>query len=118
MVAVGASDRLIDDLVDEAERLQACGGDAHRLRSIGRLVGALPQDGGTTFGRNHRISRVLQHQHLIADRDRQRATGAAFTDDGADDGHARLGHQIRTVADRLGLATLFGADARIGPACR
>src|SRR6185436_10813553 len=43
-IAVRAAERLIDDPVDEAERLQAARGDAERFGGLGRLFGALPQD--------------------------------------------------------------------------
>src|SRR6185436_20599257 len=79
-VAVRAAERLGDDLVDEAEGLQAARGDAERLGGLGRHLGAAPQDRGAAFGRDHRVGRVLQHEDEVADRDGERAAGAALAD--------------------------------------
>ena len=38
MVAVRAADRLVDDLVDQAQRLQAVRGDAQRFGGFRRLA--------------------------------------------------------------------------------
>src|SRR5581483_2048798 len=81
-VAVRAAERLVQDADDQAERLQPARGDAERLRGLGRLVGALPQDGGATLGRDHRVGRVLQHLHDVPDRDRERSARATLADDG------------------------------------
>ena len=109
-----AADRLVDDLVDQAERLQAVRRDAQLLGGVGRALGGLPEDRGAALGRDHRVDRVLQHQHLVADADRQRAARAALADDGDDDRHLELRHLEDVAADRLGLAALLGADAGIG----
>src|SRR5688572_3240146 len=58
-IAVRAAERLGNDLVDQAERLQAVRGDAERLGRLGRHLGAAPQDRGAAFGRDHRVGRVL-----------------------------------------------------------
>ncbi len=50
----------------------------------------------------------------VADADRERTAGAAFADHGADDRHLELDHLQQVACDRLGLAALLGADARIG----
>src|SRR5262245_10723665 len=112
-VAVRAAERLVHDLVDQAERLQARSGDAERLRRFRRIVGALPQDGGAALGRDHGIGRVLEDVDEVPYRDSERAAGAAFADDGAQDRHAQLGHGIEVAADRFRLAALLGPDARI-----
>src|SRR5258708_7898011 len=109
-IAMRAAERLVDDLVDQAEGLQPAGGDAQRLGRLGRLVRALPQDRRAALRRNHRIGRVLQHHHEIADRDRERPARAALADDGAHDRHPELGHHVEAVADRFSLAALLGAD--------
>ena len=109
-----AADRLVDDLVDQAQRLQAVRGDAELLGGVGGALGGLPQDRRAAFGRDHRIGRVLQHQQLVADADRQRAARAALADDGGDDRHLELRHLEDVAADRLRLAALLGADAGIG----
>src|SRR6266511_1236179 len=113
MIAVRAAERFVDDLVDEAELLQARRGDAEDLGRFGRLLGGLPQDRRTAFGRDHRICRVLQHQRDVADRDRERAAGAALADHRDDDRHAKARHLEQIAADRLRLAAFLGADARV-----
>ena len=108
-----AAERLVDDLVDEAELLQPRRGDAERLGGLGRVLGGLPQDRRAAFGRDHRVRRVLQHQRDVADRDRERAARPAFADDGDDDRRAQAGHLVEVAADRLRLPALLGADAGI-----
>ena len=56
----------------------------------------------------------MQHVDIIADGNRQRATRAAFADDGADDRHFELGELVKVAADGFGLVALFGADAGVG----
>src|SRR5687768_10998043 len=65
-IAVRAAQRLGNDPVDEAEGLQAARRDAERLGGLGRHLGAAPQDGGATLGRNHRVGGVLQHDDEVA----------------------------------------------------
>eukprot|EP00042_Codosiga_hollandica_P001261 m.925518 g.925518 ORF g.925518 m.925518 type:complete len:419 (-) comp132159_c0_seq1:150-1406(-) len=113
-VAVGAAHRLADDLVDEPQRLQAVGRDAQRVGRVGRALTALPQDGCTAFGRDDRVGRELQHQHLVGHADGQRTARAALTNDGGDDGHLELRHLEDVAADGLALAAFFGTDARVG----
>jgi hypothetical protein len=55
----------------------------------------------------------LQHQRDVADRHRQRAAGPAFADHRDEDRRAQSRHFVQVAADRLGLAALLGADARI-----
>ena len=114
VVAMGATHRLADDLVDQAQRLQAVRGDAQRLGRVGRPLGRLPQDRRAALGRDHRVDRVLQHQHLVGHADGQRAARAALADDGGDDRHLELRHLEDVAADGFGLAALLGADAGIG----
>ncbi len=84
-----------------------------RFGGFRRLRRALPQDRRAAFRRDHRIGRELQHQHAVADRDRERAARAAFADDRRDDRHLQFGHHVQVAADRFRLAALFRADARI-----
>src|SRR5882672_6291261 len=114
-VAMRAAERLADDPVDQTEGLQPAGGDAQRLCRLGRPVRALPQDRGSAFRRNHRVSRVLQHHHGIADRDREGSARSAFPDHRAYDRHPQLGHHIQAVADRLSLAALLRTDPGVRP---
>ena len=78
----------------------------------GALLGALPQDRGAALGRDHRIDRVLQHQHLVAD-----AIASAPPEPPSPMmvtmiGTSQLRHLVEVAADRLGLAALLGVDAR------
>ena len=101
------------------ERLRSWRGDPHRLGGIGRLVGGAPQDRGAAFGRDHRIDRMLEHQHAIGGGDRDRAARAALADDRGDHRHAERQALLGRAGDRLGLAALLGLDARERrPACR
>ena len=113
-VAVGAAGRLAHDLVDQAQALQARGGQAQLFGGILGLAGILPQDRGAAFRGNGRVHRVLQHHGAVAHAQRQRAAGATFTDHGADDRHLQFGHLDQVACDRFGLAARFGVDARPG----
>src|SRR5512139_3269499 len=112
-VALRTAQRLLDDAVDQAVGLQAVGGDAQGFGGDRSLVGTLPQDRGATLGGDHRIGRVLQDQRSVADADRQRTARAPLADDGANDRRLQLGHHVEVARDRLGLAALLGADARV-----
>src|SRR5215831_5007296 len=117
VIAVRPARRLAHDAVDEAQRLQARCRDPERFRGFCSIVRALPQDGRATFGRNHRVGGVLEHQGDVAYRDRERAAGAALADDGADHRHLQLRHRIQVAPDGLGLASLLGPDARVRAGC-
>ncbi len=45
------------------------------------LAGIAINDGRAAFRRDHAVDRIFQHEHLIADAQRQRAAAAAFADD-------------------------------------
>src|SRR5690606_27759468 len=66
-------------------------------------------------GRDHRVGAVFEHHRAVADADRQRAAGAALADHGAHDRDAQFGHLQQVARDRLGLAALLRADARVRP---
>ncbi len=89
-------------------------GDAQGVGRFLGLVAGLPEDGGTALGADDRINGVLQHDHLVAHADGQRAARAAFANDGGDDGHLKLRHLEDVAADGFGLAALFGVDAGVG----
>jgi pilus assembly protein Flp/PilA len=62
-----------------AERsCESCAVTLHRLGGVGGLVGGAPQDRGAAFGRDHRIDRMLEHQHPVGGGDRDRAARAAL----------------------------------------
>nr|GEU28296.1 hypothetical protein [Tanacetum cinerariifolium] len=113
-IAVGAAQRFVDDLVDQADGFEAVRRQAQRFGSVGRAFRGFPQDRRATFGRDHRIGRVLQHQHRVAHGNGERAAGAAFADDGGNQRHFQFGHHVQVVADGFGLAALFGVDAGEG----
>ena len=110
-VAVRAAQWLVDDLVDQAHGFQAMRGQAQRVGSVGSAFGRFPQDRGAAFRRDHRVRRVLQHQHGVAHGNGQRAAGTAFADDRGDQRHLQFGHHVQVVANGLGLAPLFRVDA-------
>ncbi|KAF4530411.1 hypothetical protein B566_EDAN018552 [Ephemera danica] len=66
------------------------------------------------LGRNDGVHRELQHQHLISHADGQRATGAAFANDGGNDGHFQLRHLEDVAANGFRLAALLCANAWVG----
>ena len=103
-----------DDFIDDAEIAEVLGRDAQRLRGELGLAGIAPQDRGAALRRNHRIDRILEHVHLIAHGDGQRAAGAAFAGDGDDDGHGQARHGAQIDGDGFGLAALLGVEAGIG----
>ena len=114
MVAVCAAHRLVDDLVDQAQRLETVRRDAQGLGRFLRLLAGLPENGGTALGADHRIDGILQHQQLVAHAQRQRPARATLANDGGDDGHFQLRHLVDIAADGFRLASLFGVDARKG----
>ena len=114
VVAVGTTDGFAHNFVDDTQRLQAVGGDGHRVGRVLRAVAGLPQDGGAAFGADHGIDRVLQHQHLVGHRNSQRAPRTTLTNDGGDDRHFQLRHLEDVAANGFGLAAFFGVDTGIG----
>src|SRR5690606_16935013 len=100
-IAVRAPDRLADHAIDEAEGLQALRRDAERGGRLGGLVGTLPQDGGATFGGNHRIDRELQHEHGVGDGQCESAARSALADHDGDDRHPERRHLDEIAPDRL-----------------
>ena len=110
-VAVGAAHGLVDDLVHQAQGLEAVGRDAHGIGRVLGLLAGLPEDGGAAFRADHGVDGVLQHQHLVGNGNGQCAARAAFTDDGGDDVGLQLCHFVDVAADGFGLAALLGLDA-------
>ena len=105
--------RFVNDAVDQPERLQSGRGNAHRLRCFISLLRTLPEYRGTAFRRYHGVGRVLQHQHRIADGDRQRSARSALTNDAADQRHFEFRHNQQVAADSFGLTTFLRVDTRI-----
>jgi hypothetical protein len=83
------------------------------MPAASRAFRRLEQDRRTRLGRDHRIRAVFEHVGDVADADRERAAGAAFADDRAQDRRAQLRHLEQVARDRFALATFFRADAGI-----
>src|SRR5258705_3167546 len=86
-IAMCAAQRLVDDLVDQTESLQAAGGDAERFRRLRRPVGPLPPNGSAALRSNHRVSRILKHHHDVAHGDGKSPAPSALADHRAHDPH-------------------------------
>ena len=114
-IAMRAAKRLGDDAVDDAERLQVGGRDLHRFGRIGRLVGRPPQDRRAAFRRNHRIDRMLEHQHAVGGGDGDCAARAALTDDRGDHRHAERKAFLGRAGDRFRLPAFLRLHARKAP---
>src|SRR5690606_500323 len=114
LAAMRAAHRFGNDAVDDLEVEEVLRGDAHVGSGILGAGRIMPEDRGRTFGRNHRIDRMLEHVDAVCDGDCNRAAGAAFTDDDRDDWNAQLEALRRRAGDGFGLAAFLGADAGIG----
>ena len=102
-----------DDAVDHAQ-LQAV--PRVRLERAGRLlrlVAVAPEDQRAPLGRDHRVDRVLLHQHAVGDGERDRAARAALADDARDGRHAEAQHRGLRARDRAALPVLLRRDARV-----
>jgi hypothetical protein len=111
---VRTADRLGDDGVDDAQAQQVGRGHLHHLGGLGGPAGVAPQDGRAALGRDHRVDRVLEHEHAVAHADGQRAAAAPLARDHRDDRHRQPRHELEVARDGLGLAALLGAHARVG----
>src|SRR5208282_3775213 len=105
-----------DNLVDDPEFQQVRGRDFHRRGGPGDILLSrlAPQNRRAALRRDHRVARVLLHQHHVTDSDRERATGAAFADNATDDRHFQPRHQFEVVRDRFVLSAFFGAQSVVG----
>src|SRR5262249_29044000 len=115
VIRVRAVGRLGDDRVDDTQfvtvnrvGLERRGG----LLGFGRIA---PEDRGAALGRDHRVDRVLLHQHTIGDGDRDGASGAALADDAGHDRRPQTRHHNLRPGDRTPLPVLLGGHARVGP---
>jgi hypothetical protein len=54
-ISVGATQRLTDDAVNQAQRFQPVGGNPQRLGGNGGPLGAFPENLSATLGRDHLI---------------------------------------------------------------
>jgi hypothetical protein len=100
--------------IDDAELEAVSGVGLERRSSLLRLSGIAPEDRGATLRRNHRIDRVLLHEHAVCNGDRDRATRSSLTDDAGDARHAQAQHRELRAGDPTSLAVLLRDDTRIG----
>ena len=112
--AVGAAERFRHDPVDYSQTQQILGGQPQRFGCLARVLAVAPQDRGATFGRYHRIDRVLQHQHRVAGGECDRAARAAFADDRGYQRHLDIKTGFDRSGDGFGLAASLGIDPWIG----
>jgi hypothetical protein len=89
-------------LIHQIEMQQILGGDFQRRRGLGGVGAVLPQNGRAAFGADDRVIGVLQNQDAVGHANAQRAAGAAFADDGGDDGHFEQGHFPQVDGNGLG----------------
>src|SRR5207244_10114113 len=68
-IVLGTSRRLGHDPVDNSEVEAVRGVGLERCCSFPLLVGVAPQNRSAALGRDHRVDRVLLHEHAIRDRD-------------------------------------------------
>ncbi|BAK10236.1 hypothetical protein PAJ_0156 [Pantoea ananatis AJ13355] len=104
---------LRDNRVNQLQLFQTRRGNTHRFGCQRRFIGAFPQNRGTAFRRDNRVSAVLQHVNFITHTNGQRTTGTAFTDDRTDHRHLQTGHFPQITGNSLRLTTLFRTNARI-----
>jgi hypothetical protein len=62
---------------------------------------------------NHKVKRILQDQHAVADGQRQRSARSAFAADDRNGGHAQPRHLAQVAGNRLGLPALLRSQAGI-----
>ena len=82
-------------------------------RGFGDLRRIAPQDRRAALGRDHRVDRILEHQDPIGDAECERTARAALADHDGDHRALEARHHLQRLRDRLGLATLLGAEPGI-----
>ena len=112
-ILMRAAERLGHDAVDDAALEQIVRGDLQRFGRFDLAARVAPEDRRAAFRRDHAVDRELLHQHLVADREAERAAAAAFAGDDDDDRDADDGHLAQVERDGLGDAALFRFDAGI-----
>ena len=105
--------RFLYDGIDQVEFLQSPGCYAQGFRRIFSLARVLPEYGGATLGRYHRVGTVLEHVQPVAHADCQGAPRTSLADDDGDDRCTQLRHDHQVPGNGLALPALFGADARV-----
>ena len=111
--------RLRHDPVDHAELEAVRGVGLERGRGLLRLARVAPEDRGAALGRDHRVDRVLLHQHPVGERDRDRAARAALADHAGDDRHRQPRHRrLRRARSRRPARAARRRRPDTRPACR
>ena len=113
-VCVGATNRLLDDLVDDVEAEQIWRGQLEGLGRFCLLARVAPDQCGATLRRNDAVDRELLHQHPVADGDAERAAAATLAAHDDDDRRLEQHHVAQVDGNRLGDAAFLGLDARVG----
>ena len=105
--------RLGDNLIHATHCGNFGRGDAHGFG--GRLLVRRipPHDGGAGLRSNHKIQRIFENQHAVADCQGQRSARSALAADDRNRGHAQARHFAQIAGDRFSLAALLRSDAGI-----
>ena len=112
---MGTTGRLGNHLINQPQGMQGVRRHSHGSRGLLGVTSLLPENRGTAFWRDHRVHAVLQHGHVIADPNGQRAAGASLTDDRAQDRRTQLAHLKQIAGNRFALIALLRSDARVRP---
>ena len=102
-----------DELVDEADTVRGFHTRLERSCGSSALPCVAVQDRGARLRRSDRVHRVLQREHAVGQRQRQRTTGAPLAEHHADCRGAQPEHAEQRISDRPCLTALLGADARM-----
>ncbi len=74
----------------------------------------MPHDRSASFGRNHRVNRILQHHYPVTDGDSERSTGTTLSGNHDHDRNWQPGHFADISRDGLGLPALLRVYSRVG----
>ena len=113
-VVVSAAEGFGDDVIDEAEFAKMAGGDFEGFRGAGGGGAVLPQNGGAAFGGDDGLVGFFEDEDAFGHADAESAAGAAFADDGGDDGDFEEHHFAQIDGDGLGDVAFLSADAGVG----
>ena len=111
---MSAAHGLWHDAVDHPEFPQVLRREPQSFRRHFRVDRVAPEDRRTPFGRDHRVDRVLHHQHTVGHAQRDRSTGAAFADDQRNHRHPNIEAGLDAARDSLGLSALLGPNTGMG----
>src|ERR1700741_1620586 len=112
-----AAFRFLNNLVDNSLFGEMLRSETQTFGGTIRLARVFPENRGTPFGTDNGIDRVFQHQHLIADSDRECPSGSSLANHGYDNRHFDLCHLSEIEGDCFGLSAFFGVDTGICAGC-